>query len=560
MSVIQPDEHGARSRVVGGAWFIALGVAVAMVQIVRIAASNRIGAASQFVDDAYYYFKVAQHVVAGDGSTFDGISHTNGYHPLWLIVLLPVFGVVRSRTAALTAVKGVCGLLWIATLWQVGRIGRAVDAPGTNGTAAGAMWLGCLPIALYSTFYARSMPFAGVETALVVPLILIAVARLMQTRAPTPRAQWAIGAWLAAAVLARLDAVYVVAMLALMVALRLPFERFTDRVSAAARIGAPAAIMFVVDVIVNKVWFGAALTTSTRAKTMSGGTAHHFALHQYFVDPASMPIVVGIGTASGLVVVSAAVTARLARGDVARREQLTRLADIVTALWVAGALSTVVFDLQSSWALWPWYYYEAFLVLLLGPGIVLASLAPALRLGGPRQWPVAIAAAGAVGIALGGILRVDANGTENFYTQNAKGAMALNKALPRNAVVAMGDRAGIVAYFLDRPVVQVEGIVNSNEYLDAVPAAHAHAFLKREHVTFYAKSAHLADRLALEADGGLEPGAKECGWRFEPYFGAGDKVVFRVCRGDIVFHTPVAAGEQLTVWRYQGGLDIFTTT
>ncbi|MBU8870176.1 MAG: hypothetical protein KOO60_04785 [Gemmatimonadales bacterium] len=42
-------------------------------------------------DDAYYYFKIASNMAAGDGSTFDGLAPTNGYHPLWLWVLVPVF-------------------------------------------------------------------------------------------------------------------------------------------------------------------------------------------------------------------------------------------------------------------------------------------------------------------------------------------------------------------------------------------------------------------------------------------------------------------------------------
>ena len=46
-------------------------------------------------DDAFYYFKVAQNIVEGQGVSFDGIARTNGYHPLWLIVLLPIFVLAR---------------------------------------------------------------------------------------------------------------------------------------------------------------------------------------------------------------------------------------------------------------------------------------------------------------------------------------------------------------------------------------------------------------------------------------------------------------------------------
>lgn len=45
------------------------------------------------IDDAFYYFQVARHVVAGHGVTFDGINLSNGFHPLWMIVNLPIFAV-----------------------------------------------------------------------------------------------------------------------------------------------------------------------------------------------------------------------------------------------------------------------------------------------------------------------------------------------------------------------------------------------------------------------------------------------------------------------------------
>lgn len=46
-------------------------------------------------DDAYYYFKVAQNITEGKGSTFDGINPSNGYHPLWMMICIPVFFFAR---------------------------------------------------------------------------------------------------------------------------------------------------------------------------------------------------------------------------------------------------------------------------------------------------------------------------------------------------------------------------------------------------------------------------------------------------------------------------------
>ncbi len=36
-------------------------------------------------DDAFYYLQIARHIAASGTSTFDGITRTNGYHPLWML-------------------------------------------------------------------------------------------------------------------------------------------------------------------------------------------------------------------------------------------------------------------------------------------------------------------------------------------------------------------------------------------------------------------------------------------------------------------------------------------
>lgn len=46
-------------------------------------------------DDAFYYFKVAQNITEGRGSTLDGVNPTNGYHPLWMLVCIPIFALAR---------------------------------------------------------------------------------------------------------------------------------------------------------------------------------------------------------------------------------------------------------------------------------------------------------------------------------------------------------------------------------------------------------------------------------------------------------------------------------
>lgn len=46
---------------------------------------------SLVADDAYYYFTIARNMAEGLGPTFDGSAITNGFHPLWQLLLVPVF-------------------------------------------------------------------------------------------------------------------------------------------------------------------------------------------------------------------------------------------------------------------------------------------------------------------------------------------------------------------------------------------------------------------------------------------------------------------------------------
>ena len=46
-------------------------------------------------DDAFYYFQVARNISEGYGSTFDRIHPANGYHPLWMLLMIPVFSLAR---------------------------------------------------------------------------------------------------------------------------------------------------------------------------------------------------------------------------------------------------------------------------------------------------------------------------------------------------------------------------------------------------------------------------------------------------------------------------------
>ena len=93
-------------------------------------------------DDAFYYFGIARNVAEGHGSTFDGINLTNGYHPLWMLLSVPVFGLGLDGTGAVRA------LLALQVLCYGGAARRWWRSWGAAASGAGDA---CGPAAMHPT-------------------------------------------------------------------------------------------------------------------------------------------------------------------------------------------------------------------------------------------------------------------------------------------------------------------------------------------------------------------------------------------------------------------------
>ena len=51
------------------------------------------------LDDSFYYFQIAKNFAEGQFSTFDGITRTNGYHPVWMLLIVSFYWVFDPVTA-----------------------------------------------------------------------------------------------------------------------------------------------------------------------------------------------------------------------------------------------------------------------------------------------------------------------------------------------------------------------------------------------------------------------------------------------------------------------------
>src|SRR5262249_11545841 len=148
------------------------------------------------------------HVASGLGSTFDGLAPTNGYHPLFMLLLVPVYAVLPiSRQAPWLAIHvslTLCALLDVAAgvlLYTIVR--RWFSERGA---------LSSLGVWMLSPFTVL-IQLRGLESALNVVLlgawILVAVRALAgegsADRGPTVRQAATLGLLSGLAVLARTD-------------------------------------------------------------------------------------------------------------------------------------------------------------------------------------------------------------------------------------------------------------------------------------------------------------------------------------------------------------------
>jgi len=517
----------ARRRIVE--WVLAL--APTVVLVAYWATVGRVERMSLLEDDAFYYLGVARSIAEGHGSTFAGSIMTNGYHPLWLLLLVPVTWLVPDPDLLVLAVLVVHGVLWAASVREAFRIGRAVGS--WHGAAAG--------IAVYSTLAVLTghLAFNGMESALVLYLFLLLV-RLGLTGGHErgPRGDLRLGIVLALICLARLDAVFGAVPVAIVLLLDgRPSWRVLVR--RAVALSAPPALALVAYMAINTVVFGTATPVSGQTKAL-GAPGDNFNQFWGFLELGQYEgrhLWLG---ASGLVIVAAAV--------VSRRWQATRALGRLMAMTLAfvvgqAILVTYLVVSTSFFASFAWYHHQ---VALFGFGgtVLLASWA-AERLGAPAR---------AACLVLAGLVLVASVAEAVVKYREPKREAAIVAAdfvdaeLPEDVMLAMGDRAGYFGYLADRPLLHLEGLVADVDFLHEVERGDALERMNQEGVDYYITNARQGR--AIEIDG------RRC-WRFlEPPYTYGPTFEVTVCDRDLVFFWGDEGGVKvLSVWRYRPELN-----
>ncbi len=205
-------------------------------------------------DDFYYYANTAYHIAMGNGSTFDGgITYHNGFHPLFLLLLVPFFLIGFSKVA----------IVYIALALLTGASLAMVVLAYRLGRQLGGGWLAlATPVALAVGLYFVRLSFRGFETPIATALVLATFLAVV-----TDRPGWQIGLWLGLAGLARIDNGFVAVPVALYLFSHRRWRVLFETAAVALALMAPWLLW-------SQSHFGSVLPGSGIAKAFHGELAH----------------------------------------------------------------------------------------------------------------------------------------------------------------------------------------------------------------------------------------------------------------------------------------------
>lgn len=76
-------------------------------------------------DDAFYYFQTGKHILQSGFSSFDGINYTNGYHPLWMLLILP-FQLISNPWLSLRLILLLANIFSLISGWLFYKISKKI--------------------------------------------------------------------------------------------------------------------------------------------------------------------------------------------------------------------------------------------------------------------------------------------------------------------------------------------------------------------------------------------------------------------------------------------------
>ncbi|MCA9726079.1 MAG: hypothetical protein KC729_00240 [Candidatus Eisenbacteria bacterium] len=439
------------------------------------------------IDDSYYYLEVARNLAAGLGSTFDGTAElTNGYHPLWMGLLVPLYALVHDPELGLRCALLISGAFGTGMLLILRRVlNRAVGK-----------WGGTVMLVLFAWPRFFGLTQNVLETALLLFLYAWIFRLFVSGRLDSTHRRVGLGLLLGLAMLARLDTVFLIFSVGCWVVWEWGRGRTLWRALSVDHSGgepptssqrplasswgrfrshlplACAAIPVLPYLVWNLVVFHHLQPVSGAMKTSFPDPGIHL---RPFRDFPEYLILILVALGISLWGLSRA-SSRYTRG-----------------LWVfsfAALLHAVYTAVFMVWAVDRWHF--ALLVFLGLTALPVLGQRILDRLPSPVAWT-------GIGVAIVGAVAVQfySFGLRHGRYQADTYAVSIwvRDHVPSDAVLAATD-SGVLAYFSERSTVNLDGLINSFDYLEILRRGNGavETYLRRKGVGY------LLDQVAYDLD------------------------------------------------------------
>ena len=435
---------------------------------------NGIHGVSQFQDDAFYYIVTAQHYVRTGVFAFDGANETNGFHPVWMAI---VVGLLKACGPSCTPEHQVFAVKLVETLLRGVAVALCVgfhlaDRPVRDDSATG--YLGIIVVLLCPAFVIFEQ---GMETTLATLLLILAIRAFIKGR--TAALGWA----LAMLFLTRLDtAIFVAAPL-------LAFGVAADRANAKrwAAAALPLALVMIAYTGYNIVHTG-------HAVPISGALRSTFPVLHWNVGHIKEPLIIaGMYGWRQLISANIVLCAAMLVAGAAALASAWPPRRIAVGLLAIGSVGAALIANLLFFQSWEKSIDPRYLALpltasafFLAASATLAAERLGTRLRMPRVGAVP-AAAIVLLIALEGALHLERFADEYARTSDSTIDFfrEIQSALPETAVVA-GTDVGALAFWTGRRVVNLDGVINNYKYQDYLKDGRLRQYLHEQGVTHLA--------------------------------------------------------------------------
>jgi hypothetical protein len=428
----------------------------------------------RIVDDASYYMTIARNVASGRGVTFDGLHPTNGFHPLWLLLLVPVFLLHTTPETAIRLVVLLQTILLSVAYLVFLNTQRRLFSP----LAAASSGILFVPLVFLPSIN-------GMETAVLILMLVVLYSygfRISQLGFDRRRAAL-LGVIVGFVLLARLDMIFVaVALLGCGVRYALARESRDRAIAATVVCGLATAVVVAPYVALNYWKFAAVMPISGALKS----SFPHIGLNQY-----TLARVGSMGTANlvfaGLAVARAlASITGLARARHKPDDQFHTIATTVFAWTIALHFLFNIFFMKAGTFSWYFVPYRLFAVVAVSGLLELAS-----RLTAMAARPILFGLTAAT-LCIYVIAKDQTRDTfplnGEWHTPVYAAAVWARDHTSADAVFAMSD-CGHFAFFSMRRVINLDGLVNNMDFQRTLAEHHLREYLGDNHVAFLAQHA-----------------------------------------------------------------------